>query len=253
MSLFETAIVIPAFNEAKRLPATLDCLAKLCAEGALKPLLIREVLVVDDGSADNTKEVAASYRDRLPGLQVVDSGRNFGKGHAVRLGLSQAQTPWVLVADADMSTPWPEAEKLANACSSQNADIAIASRDMPESQITQHQSFIRENLGKSFNIFLRTITGLPFHDTQCGFKLINREKAGAFLRELSVDRFAWDVEFLIYARDFGLKTVEVPVVWEHKEASRVRVFRDGFEMLFSVVKVRFKSNFARRRLNPANR
>lgn len=251
MNRFETTVVIPAYNESTRLPATLTRLAELCREG-FSAIDVREVIVVNDGSADDTQKVAESFAAQLPGLLVLDSGRNFGKGHAVRTGMARATQPWILIADADMSTPWTEADKLAESCASADADVAIASRDLPASQISRHQSFVREHLGKSFNIFLRGVTGLPFRDTQCGFKLIKREKVKSFLGLLAVDRFAWDVEFLIFARDFSLKTVEIPVAWKHMEHSRVRIVRDGFEMLCSVIKVRVRSNVARRRLAAPN-
>jgi glycosyltransferase involved in cell wall biosynthesis len=244
--MFPTTIVIPAYNEAERLPNTLEALASLCPGDSLAPVEVREVIVVDDGSSDTTSEVAASYSARLPRLRVIKSPRNFGKGHAVRQGLSAASQQWVLIADADMSTPWPEAGKLARACQGNHALLAIGSRDVPGCEIRRHQSFVRENLGKTFNVFVRGLTGLPFKDTQCGFKLVNREAIGVFLDRLEVDRFAWDVEVLMFARQAGLGIVEVPVVWEHKEASRVGIFTDGFGMAGTVAKLRFKMLFAPR-------
>ena len=170
----------------------------------------------------------------------------------MHLGLKRARQPWVLIADADMSTPWPEAVALFKAC--QNTDlkktalktrpsIAIGSRDITGSRIKVHQSLLRENLGKSFNLFVRALTGLPFRDTQCGFKLLERKPLIEVIQRLKVNRFAWDVELLMYAQRAGIPTVEVPVVWEHKDNSRVRVFRDGITLLFSVIMIRIQSLF----------
>lgn len=234
------SIVIPAYNEAQRLPETLQTLADQIIDGSLKPIAIREVLVVDDGSRDETAACAEKFAAKLPGLKVLKSPRNFGKGHAVRQGLLSATQPWVLVADADMSTPWPEVLSLAKACESGSVPIAIGSRDVEGSNITRHQSIVRESLGRSFNFFVRTLTRLPFKDTQCGFKLFRREPLAPVLKHLEVDRFAWDVELLMFARHRGLAIVEVPVAWAHKENSRVSIFKDGMGMLGSVLRVRFR-------------
>lgn len=236
----DATVVIPAYNEEHRIRPTLDALAKLIKSGALLPIRVCCVIVVNDGSADRTVGAAATYQNELPNFEIVTSDVNRGKGHAVRQGLFKAQTPWVLIADADMSTPWSEMVSLAKVQASSGADIVIASRDIQGSQITRHQSFIREFLGKTFNFILRSLINIPFRDTQCGFKLIDRRAISSFLPLLSVDRFAWDVEFLMLAIRAGLKISEVPVKWEHCEQSRVRIFRDGFEMLQTVIKLRFR-------------
>lgn len=227
------SIVIPAFNEERRLPATLERLSEL--EGDLVGIQIDEVLVVDDGSTDRTAQSAESLGPSLPGLRVLSSSDNRGKGHAVREGLKAAVGDWVLIADADMSTPWEELLHLTEQVRSRDAQMAIASRDMPGSDVAIRQSFLREHLGKCFNVLIRTLTGLPFRDTQCGFKLVHRTAVLPFLDRLRVDRFAWDVEFLVLARDCGLKIVEVPVRWEHRERSRVHPIFDGCNMAWTVL------------------
>jgi glycosyltransferase involved in cell wall biosynthesis len=236
----DVSIVIPAFNEAARLPATLEKLGDLLQAKAFQNAVIREVIVVDDGSTDNTIAVARRFESALPGFSVVSSERNFGKGHAVRTGLARATQPWALVADADMSTPWLELDKLVHESQKTESPIAIGSRDTIGSQVRIHQSFIRESLGKTFNVFVRMLTTLPFKDTQCGFKLVQMSALGAILDRLTIDRFAWDVELLLLAKQFGLEAVEVPVVWEHKEESRVSLFSDGLGMVGSVLKIRLR-------------
>lgn len=235
----KTTVVIPAYNEEARLPSTLRSLHDKIVRGALEPVEILEVLVVDDGSHDSTAAVARTAGADLPGLRILRNEKNHGKGYAIRHGLASASHPWVLVADADESTPWTEAVKLAERSRDIPApSILIASRGAPGSRILTHQSLPRESLGRSFNFFVRVVTGLPFQDTQCGFKLIDKNAVSKFLPEMCIDGFAWDVELLLYARDAGLRTVEVPVVWEHREDSRIALFRDGLGMLWNVVRVR---------------
>jgi len=239
-SLLETAIVIPAYNEALRLPATLQALAEAERNGVVRPLSVTEVIVVDDGSRDDTKGVAQQYGMNLPGFKLISGDKNRGKGHAVRAGLSEAKAPWVLVADADMSAAWDQASRLAHSCLTHSAQIVIGSRGLPESDIKVHQSPIRENLGRFFNVWVRLLTRLPFKDTQCGFKLIHRASVLPFLSRLEINGFAWDVEFLLFGREAGLTIMEVPIVWEHKETSRVHPIWDGSRMLLSLLKITLK-------------
>ncbi len=232
------SIVIPAYNEERRLPATLAALEEALAGDRLAPLAVGEVVVVDDGSADRTADVTRSFAARLPRVSVVSLGENRGKGRAVREGLRAAAGPWVLVADADLSTPWEEAARLAVEARLGGAAIAIGSRGLDMSRIKVHQSIVRESLGRTFNAFLRLVTGLPFSDTQCGFKLVEKPAIAAVLPRLSVDHFAWDVELLLRARQAGLVVREVSVEWSHQADSRVRVLRDGLRMVATVLALR---------------
>ena len=237
----DTSVIIPAFNEESRLPATLASLAEANQRGALTPLRVREVIVVDDGSSDRTGEVAHAASADLPAVSVIPIDENRGKGHAVRHGMRAASQPWMLVADADEATPWPEARKLAERCAaSKNPSIAIGSRGVEGSVIVSHQSRTRESLGKSFNAAVRLLTGLPFRDTQCGFKLLPREAMRAVVDRLSVDRFAWDVELLLFARDRGVPIFEVPVIWKHQDGSRISLVFDGIEMVMTLVGIQLR-------------
>jgi glycosyltransferase involved in cell wall biosynthesis len=207
----------------------------------MAPLEVMEVIVVDDGSTDDTSRVAWVEGEGLPELQVVQNGENLGKGFSVRKGLERASEPWVLVADADESTPWTEAVKLARRAQDvPEPSILIASRGCQGSQILTHQSFLRESLGRSFNLFVRVVTGLPFRDTQCGFKLVRKGSVAGLLPHLAIDGFAWDVELLLHAREAGVVMAEVPVVWEHKEDSRIELWRDGLGMVWNVLRVRLR-------------
>jgi glycosyltransferase involved in cell wall biosynthesis len=237
----KATVIIPAYNEETRLPSTLRSLTERLNDGEMEPLEVMEVIIVDDGSEDDTLEAARKAGTNLPGFLVVQNDGNYGKGYAIRKGLEHAKQPWILIADADESTPWTEAVKLAHRCRDvPPPSIIIASRDTQGSKILTHQSFLRESLGRCFNLFVRVATGLPFRDTQCGFKLVHRQSVLEFLPNLSVDGFAWDVELLLYARAYGTTTIEVPVTWEHKEDSRIKLFRDGFGMISNVVRVRLR-------------
>lgn len=227
------SIVIPAYNESQRLPVTLDSLLQETT------IPFNEVIVVNDGSHDDTLEVAKSFEKRFSGrIKVVDSQPNRGKGFAVRRGIEEASQEWVLVADADRSTPWREYFKLLSAQERSASMGAIGSRDVDGSVLMAQQPFYREWLGKLFNFFLRSLTGLKFKDTQCGFKLFHRESFLKFFPELREDRFAWDVEFLMFAKKYKLPVVEVPVEWAHVKGGTVHPIRDGLKMVWAVLQMR---------------
>lgn len=233
----EVSVVIPAFNEAQRLPETLQALKRLCLNKEL-PVIISEVLVVDDGSVDSTSRVVEEFARDWSLLKLLGFSQNRGKGAAVKKGLIEACSEWVLVADADMATPWEELRKLQSFMP--QADLIMGSRALPQSQIEVRQHWIRQTMGKTFNKILRQFVGLPYKDTQCGFKLIHtneffRQKV---LPQLSVERFAWDVELILVMEKFRLKVQEVPIRWQHKESSRVHIVRDSLEMLFAIRKMR---------------
>lgn len=237
MSEFLTSIVIPAFNEEQRLPKTLLTLKELIDGGRLAPIEVKEVIVVDDGSRDGTVNLVRKFSETFPLIRVVESGRNYGKGHALHLGFNDSKFDWILLADADMATPWPEMVKLATEIKNKGGDVAIGSRDIVGSEVVIKQSWLRENLGKSFNVFVRVLTRLPYKDTQCGFKFFSRVKSEEWLHELHIDDFAWDVEFLLACRKHKLEVHEVPVVWRHVGGSRISPFKDGIRMLLTVTRL----------------
>ena len=243
MSVETLSIVIPAYNEAKRLPSTLDEYIRVRSDSSheayevFKSYQNIELVVVDDGSFDDTLIVLKEYQKKIPELKIVPSSPNRGKGFVVRVGLTVATQDWVLITDADLSTPWVELKKLKSVSSEYK--IVMGSRDVEGSFVKIHQSYLRENLGKFFNLFIRTITRLPFKDTQCGFKLVHRSSVTPFLNLLTVDGFAWDVEFLMRARKIKIKMKEVPVEWSHKEDSRVSPLRHGIQMAWTVLKLSF--------------
>jgi glycosyltransferase involved in cell wall biosynthesis len=237
----ELSIVIPAFNEALRLPATLERIGaylKTCGREA-------EVLVVDDGSRDRTAAVAESFRDQIPTLRVAPNGVNRGKGYSVRHGVQEARGRIVLFTDADLSAPIEEAGKLIDALNVQNCDVAIGSRAVDRSLITVHESRFREFAGIVFNKIVRLILWLPFVDTQCGFKAFRRERCAIIFEQQTIERFGFDPELLYLARHHGLRAVEIPVRWGHSPATKISMLRDSLQMFLDVFKIRWNSLLGR--------
>jgi len=237
----ERSIVIPAFNEELRLPATLERIGvylKTC-DGEV------EVLVVDDGSRDHTAAVAESCRAKIPGLRVVPNGVNRGKGYSVRHGVQEARGQIVLFTDADLSAPIEEAGKLIEALKAQNCDVAIGSRAVDRSLITVHESPFREFAGIIFNKIVRLILWLPFVDTQCGFKAFRRERCAIIFEQQTIERFGFDPELLYLARHHGLRAVEIPVRWGHSPATKISMLRDSLQMFLDVFKIRWNSLLGR--------
>lgn len=211
-------IVIPAYNEQNRLPATLK--AVLAYLDGLK-LGFAEVVVVNDGSRDGTAQVAREASSGDARVRLVENPGNRGKGYAVRHGLQEARGEWVLFTDADLSAPIEELAKLTAAVEAEGADGAIGSRALDRSLIGVRQSPFREMSGRFFNLVMRMITGLPYRDTQCGFKLVSRKAAAVLASKQQIEGFGFDVELLYIAKKHGLKILEVPVRWDNVEGTKV--------------------------------
>jgi len=210
------SIVIPAYNEEKRLPGTLGAVQAYLKAGSWES---SEIVVVDDGSRDGTVEVA-----QAAGVRLLRNPGNRGKGYSVRHGMLQAKGDWILFSDADLSTPIGELDKLWSAVERSPAQAAIGSRDLDRSLIGVHQPVFREMGGRFFNLVIRLITGLPFHDTQCGFKLFEAAAAREIFRRQRVERFGFDVEALFIARRLGYRTLEVPVRWNDVAGTKVKLW-----------------------------
>ena len=214
------SVVIPAYNEADRLPATLERVASyLRAEvGAF------EIVVVDDGSQDATAESARACLAEEPGGRVLSLPENRGKGAACRRGVLAARGDRILICDADLSTPIEEERRL-RAPLAAGADVVIGSRAHPEARIEVRQARLREAAGRGLNRIMRWLGLTQFRDTQCGFKLFRREAAHALFAESRIDGFLFDVEVLMLAKRRDLEIVEVPVEWHNDPDSRVHVLR----------------------------
>ncbi len=230
------SIVLPAYNEETRLPATLAAiLSYLEARGWSHS----EVLVVNDGSADGTAAVAEQFRAKHPQVRLIKNPGNRGKGYSVRHGMLEARGDWVLFSDSDLSAPIEELDTLLKAAEARGASVAIGSRALDRSLIKIHQSWFRETAGRIFNLLMRLSTGLPFSDTQCGFKLFERRAAQEVFRRQRIERWGFDAEVLFIARKLGFKTIEVPVRWSHSEGTKVSMFRDSVNMFLDLLRVRW--------------
>ena len=210
--------MIPAYNEERRLPSTLDTVLAWLNASAFPDA---EVLVVDDGSGDGTAALVEARSAADPRVRLLRNPGNRGKGYAVRHGMSEARGGWILFSDADLSAPIEELPKLLGAAQEKNAAVAIGSRALDRSLIGVHQSRWRELSGIVFNLLMRVLTGLPFADTQCGFKLYSREAARQVFKRQRLDGFGFDVEDLFIARRLGLVAIEVPVKWNNVEGTKV--------------------------------
>ena len=223
----ELSVVIPAYNEERRLPPTLDRLRAYLGQVALP----HEIVVVDDGSRDKTSDAA-----RAQGATVVRNDRNRGKGYAARRGMLLARGRRRLMTDADLSTPIEDLPRLM-ARLDEGYDVAIASRALPGSNVEVRQSAYREAMGRLFNVCVRVLAVPGLHDTQCGFKLFTAEAAEASFEPSRLDGFSFDVETLFIARRRGFRIAEVPVTWRNHEASRVGPM-NGFRAFLDLGKIR---------------
>ena len=208
--------MVPAYNEAARLPVTLPKLAQFCERhGSV------ELLIVDDGSKDSTAALIQQFAARYPFARLLQNPGNRGKGYSVRHGMQKAQGDWILSTDADLSSPLEEVDKLLAAVARDDAAVAIGSRALDRSLVGVHQGALREWSGRVFNVIMRVSTGLPFRDTQCGFKLFRKDAARVIFSRQLLEGFGFDVEDLMIARIHGFKAVEVPVRWDNVEGTKV--------------------------------
>jgi glycosyltransferase involved in cell wall biosynthesis len=243
MGRFHLSIVIPAYNEEQRLGESLEKIGSYLDAGSMDA----EVLVVDDGSADATAKIAGDFLRRRSG-RVLSNDENRGKGYSVRRGVLAAEGRWVLLTDADLSAPIEEHAALAAAVRDHDLDVAIGSRGVDESKVEIRQHPVRQTMGKTFNWCIRRMTDLPFRDTQCGFKLLDRRRTLPLFERMVVDRFAFDVELLFLCQRFKLQVGEVPVVWRNAPGSKVSLVADPLNMLWDVARVRWR--FRRGAYNP---
>ncbi len=227
------SIVIPAYNEASRLSCTLQTVRDY-----LKERFERfEIIVVNDGSADETQAIASDYAQNAPDIRVLGYNVNRGKGYAVRTGMLAAEGDAVLFSDADLATPIEETERLLKHLSD-GYDIVIASRAVPGAELVVHQPFYREMGGRVFNRIVQFFLVPGIWDTQCGFKLFRKDVVLPVFGICEDESFAFDLEVLYVARKLGFSIAEVPVRWRHVEGSKVRVVREAFRALATMYRVR---------------
>lgn len=232
----DISIVIPAYNESERISQPLGIILNHIESNGLNA----EVIVVDDGSSDDTSDVARRAFDAVPGVasQVIRYEQNRGKGFAVKTGLMAASADAALFTDADLSTPIDEMPKLIDPIKADEFAVTFGSRALDRSLIGTHQPWTREQGGRVVNFIIRKMSGLDFADTQCGFKAFNLLKFRPLLDVMSIDRFGFDVEFLFVANYHGLRLAEIPVRWNDVAGSKVSAFRDTRRMITELRQIR---------------
>jgi len=234
------SIVVPAYNEAARLGKSLRTIVAYLKEQRDPS----EIIVVDDGSTDDTATVAEdNLAESAPvATRVIRYEQNRGKGHAARTGLLAASANIALFTDADLSTPITEASKLTDPIKRGKCDLAFGSRALDRRLIGVHQSWRREQGGRVFNLIVRLATGLPFWDTQCGFKAFRLSVCRPLVEAAQIDRFGFDVELIYLAHLARLRLQEIPVRWDHSEGGALdasgNYSRDSLRMIDEVRRIR---------------
>jgi glycosyltransferase involved in cell wall biosynthesis len=235
------SIVIPAYNERLRIIATLDAVVA-CVR---REHWDAEVIVVNDGSADETADLVRDFARNAPEVHLMENPSNRGKGYSVRNGLVHAHGNIVMFTDADLSAPIDEADRLFTAIEQDGADIAIGSRWLATSRQTHRQPLYRQFFGRCFNALTRMVMRLPYADTQCGFKAFTRDAAQTVFQLQTIERWGFDPEILFIARKRRFKVKEVPVSWAHDARTRISYLRDGMQMLKELAIVRWNAILGR--------
>jgi len=228
--------VLPAYNESARIASSLEKIL----EHAAKQGWDVEIIVVNDGSTDETVQIVKNYARTNPSLRLIDNPGNRGKGYSVRNGMLHAKGDVVLFSDADLSSPITEADKLFAAIRS-GSDVAIGSRWLKAELQIKRQPIHRQLFGRIYNLLLRLILGLNFKDTQCGFKAFTRDSAAKLFTSQQIERWGFDPELLYLAKKCGYSVAEVPVAWSHREGTRINPLRDGIRMFGEILTIRWNA------------
>ena len=228
----DMSVIVPCYQEAERILASIEAITANLSGRYPNGW---EIIVVDDGSSDGTAELVNGFDPRV---RVVRLPANRGKGAAVRTGMLAARGRLRLMTDADLATPIEELDRLVGMTAT-GADVVIGRRTGPHTRVRMPQPWYRQTMGKVFNLVGRLLFNVRYQDTQCGFKLFTDCAAEAIFRRTRVDRFAFDFECILLARQLGLEVAECYVLWNHVEGSRVRLVADSASMFFSLLRLRF--------------
>ncbi len=232
------SIVIAAYNEERRIGESLLKI-KDYLTGRNEDY---EIIVVDDGSTDNTAQVVVDYKPEITNLKMIRYPKNRGKGYALRKGVLASTGDAILLTDADLSTPIEGLPRLLPLISSQEYDGVIGSRALKSSTLIRKQPWWRQGMGKVFNKIVRFMVLDDFLDTQCGFKIFSGDTARSLFKDARIDRFAYDVEILVMAQKRGYRILEVPVKWIDSPGSKVHPVLDSLQMFFDLVKIHKRLN-----------
>nr|MBU1328418.1 glycosyltransferase family 2 protein [Candidatus Omnitrophota bacterium] len=226
-------IVIPAYNEEKRIIPTLKSIVSYFSDKKIP----HEIIISDDGSSDNTVKIATDLKTSYPQISVFSLNKNSGKGKAVREGMIRGKGDYILFMDADSSTSIEEFEKFMPLIY-RSKDIIMGTRKSKGAQIIEHQPFLREFLGKGFTWFSNIMTGAHVSDFTCGFKCFSKKAVNDIFKKALIDDWSFDAEILFLAKRMGYEIIEVPVVWKNDRATKVRLVRDTLHSLRGLVRIR---------------
>lgn len=235
MSFLSISIIIPVFNEEKRLPKTFSALEYFLNDHTFSDV---EIIFVDDGSSDKTAEMVRNFKFRYP-VKLISYSKNRGKGYAVRQGMLSSSKNYSLMLDADMSTPFSELHKLIPLMQ-QRCPVIIGTRKAQGSKVTERQSWYRKKLGEGYTLLARLITGVWVSDFTCGFKCFSKAAVDKIFPLAKIDRWSYDAEILFLAKKFGFQICEVPVVWQNDRHTKVRLGRDIFGSFLDLVRLRLR-------------
>ncbi len=227
------SVIIPAYNEALRLPASLRQIVSFLRQQKFSS----EVIVVDDGSQDQTCELAASALEGFP-HRILKNPGNRGKGYSVRSGMLAADGEYLLFSDADLSTPIEEVLPFLGHLQA-GYDVVLGSRALDRSAVEVRQNFLRELMGKTFNRIAQLLTFKGIKDSQCGFKAFRREAGKDLFSRQKLEGFGFDVEIVYLAQRLGYKILEAPVIWRNSTQSKVRIFSDSLNMFLDLLRIRW--------------
>jgi glycosyltransferase involved in cell wall biosynthesis len=232
----DLSIVVPAYNEACRLPSSLDSIYSHLRHVPYTA----EVIVVDDGSTDGTAGCVSAVADEYPRLRLLRNGRNRGKGYSVKHGVLQSRGRFILFTDADLSTPIEEVDRLLTLLK-RGWDVVVGSRDLDPRLLEGPQPWLRRQAGQLFHWLVWALMRLPIRDTQCGFKAFRRSAALRIFELQRIERFGFDVEILWLARRLSLRCLETGVTWVNDTRSRVSLLCDGPAMLLDLLRIRWRA------------
>lgn len=233
MNTLKLSVIIPSFNEESRIVPTIDKIIAYFKKGNFN----WEIIVVNDGSTDRTKDILENYCKDHNEIKVISNDQNHGKGFAVRQGIFNANGEHILFADADLSTPIEEFDKLLYWLEN-GYDVAIASRNIKNADVKIVSPLSRTIMGKIFNFFVRALVLPEFYDTQCGFKCFKRNAAIEIFKRQKIEKFSFDVEVLYIAKILGYRIKEVPVNWSYASSSKIKIFRDSVKMFFDIIAIK---------------
>lgn len=235
------SVIIPTYNEEVLIQDTLERTAAFL-QGKYD---FYEIIITDDGSLDSTLNIVQTLARKNPHIKVLSSNQNHGKGYAVRQGMLQAKGDYVFFMDADLSTPLDEIPNLLDGMNRENADVGIGSRALTESRLVKPQNFLRQSMGKIFNILFQIVLMRGIKDSQCGFKCFRRESIKSIFNQAVISGFCFDAEILFIARKRGFLILELPVKWINCEDSRVSIISSSAHMLLDIFNIRFNEALGR--------